>query len=392
MKSKELEERMTSLQNEMMIQYFGGFSSLLAIEQAVGRDYLSLTDRLHMLVAMMQLVDSGSDCDDYKSFSKNASTQQVAREADKDLDTLISEMREANYPESVLTIIDEVLRCVEAELSKLSGRTTRRDIFQGKTRISSLNLEDPDCVHLQQEVSTENYEELVKDAYRKDIVYGTVGTFAADTLRQEFEGNATRETRGFDMVIVDEVDYMTLDNGVQTTYLSHHHSSLRHTEQVLAGIWSMLSACRPVEMLESGEIHWLSRPQLFHKTAQSALGLPAEGILGLGVNLAFYSQKELDECLQAESEEAVDDANQMRKANSKALEKIMARIGPAEQQRLLAEVEKKLGADYSIEYYTVVDNKASLFGENLCSNVSEKKVQLLLIEKGFSCQSYLKTL
>ncbi|XP_061590888.1 uncharacterized protein LOC133456429 [Cololabis saira] len=86
----------------------------------------------------------------------------------------------------------------------------------------------------QKSSSSVNRDKALEDAYRKQVVYGTVSTFAADILRQEFEKNRTRGDRRFECVVVDEVDYMTLDSGVEVTYLSHQASGLRHVEQVLA--------------------------------------------------------------------------------------------------------------------------------------------------------------
>ena len=238
----------------------------------------------------------------------------------------------------------------------------------------------------------DNFDQLVRDAYSKDIVYGTVDTFAADTLRQEFEGETTRSTRRFDMVIVDEVDYMTLDNGVQITFLSHQDCVLRHMEQVLAGIWAMLSACKPIEMTETGEIHWITKPQHFHKTVVSALGVPesedfsALDILQLGVNfeLGLCSQDEIDKVVQAESK--VGDDQDFRDAKTRALEKVMTRTGPAEQYNLLRTFEEEVGEGDLVEYFSVVDNKATVHGEIKASNSSKDKVRLLLLEKGLACQ------
>ena len=63
---QKLEDRMRFLQNELMIQYFGEdqlpFKSLLAIDQAIGYEDLSLTEKLNVLKAMVQLtVDSDYD-------------------------------------------------------------------------------------------------------------------------------------------------------------------------------------------------------------------------------------------------------------------------------------------------------------------------------------------
>ena len=48
-----------------------------------------------------------------------------------------------------------------------------------------------------------------------NIVYGTVGAFAADILRHEFEKVNIRGDRRCDAIVVDEIDYMTLDQGTQ---------------------------------------------------------------------------------------------------------------------------------------------------------------------------------
>ena len=80
-----------------------------------------------------------------------------------------------------------------------------------------------------------------QSCYQNDVIYGTVGTFAGDILQQEFSMEETRGSRSFDVVIVDEVDLMTLDQGVQFTYLSHNMVGVRHIEPVLALTWSMIS-------------------------------------------------------------------------------------------------------------------------------------------------------
>ncbi|XP_065116652.1 uncharacterized protein [Paramisgurnus dabryanus] len=119
--------------------------------------------------------------------------------------------------------------------------------------------------------SAEEQEECLRHAYRQQIVYGTVGVFAADILKQEFEKRTVRDKRQFELVIVDEVDYMTLDNGVQVTFLSHESSGFRHVEQILSNIWAMISTCRPVEMLEAGEIKWATSIQYLHKAVTTAV-------------------------------------------------------------------------------------------------------------------------
>ena len=85
------------------------------------------------------------------------------------------------------------------------------------------------------------------DCYKQNIVYGTVGDFAADVLRQEFEMDDVRGRRSFDNVVVDEVDQMTLDQGIQFTYLSHRMVGIRQLEPVLAIIWATVSQHVPVK-------------------------------------------------------------------------------------------------------------------------------------------------
>ena len=51
-----------------------------------------------------------------------------------------------------------------------------------------------------------------------NIVYGTVGAFAADILRHEFEKVNIRGDRRCDAIVVDEIDYMTLDQGTQVFF------------------------------------------------------------------------------------------------------------------------------------------------------------------------------
>lgn len=102
--------------------------------------------------------------------------------------------------------------------------------------------------------------------YKKNIVYGTVADFAADILRQEFEMDDVRgehpKVRRFDNIMVDEVDQMTLDQGVKFTYLSHHMVGIRQLEPVLAIIWATVQQNIPLktsddELLFAGPKHFV---------------------------------------------------------------------------------------------------------------------------------------
>ncbi|KAM9724268.1 uncharacterized protein ACNS7B_019401 [Menidia menidia] len=76
-----------------------------------------------------------------------------------------------------------------------------------------------------------------KSCYQKDVIYGTIETFAADHLRQIFEMKDVRPDRSYQCIIIDEVDSLLLDQGVQLTYLSSPMVSMQHLNTILAMIW-----------------------------------------------------------------------------------------------------------------------------------------------------------
>jgi len=80
-----------------------------------------------------------------------------------------------------------------------------------------------------------------KECYQKDVVYGTIEAFAADHLRQTFEMKDVRPDRSYQCVIIDEVDSLLLDQGVQLTYLSSPMVCMQHLNIILAMIWGHVS-------------------------------------------------------------------------------------------------------------------------------------------------------
>ncbi|XP_019201678.1 uncharacterized protein LOC100706980 isoform X4 [Oreochromis niloticus] len=237
--------------------------------------------------------------------------------------------------------------------------------------------------------SFKDHDKLLEDAYSQQVVYGTVGTFAADILRQEFEKKTTRGLRGFECVVADEVDYMTLDCGVQVTYLSDQARSLRHVKQVLASIWAMMSACWPVEMFETGEIRWGTRIQHFHKVLmQAVVGSESEDfsvadLLMLGGQMGFYSQEDVDELNKAEGQTQTE-TDSFKDAKWTATENIMANIGLEEQCKLLRQLETKIENNVSVDCYSLMDNKAKLYRKD--SSHRYPDVSLLLLENGCACE------
>lgn len=81
-------------------------------------------------------------------------------------------------------------------------------------------------------------DESRRECYRKDVVYGTIEAFAADHLRQIFEMKDVMPHRNPQCIVIDEVDSLLLDQGVQQTYLSSPVVSMQHLNTILAIIWT----------------------------------------------------------------------------------------------------------------------------------------------------------
>ncbi|MCT4697481.1 DEAD/DEAH box helicase [Candidatus Cardinium sp. TP] len=73
--------------------------------------------------------------------------------------------------------------------------------------------------------------------YKHQIVYGTASDFQADILRQEFLGENTRGDRGYDIVLVDEVDSLLFDNRSHSVRLGSSHPGMDHLKLPLGTIW-----------------------------------------------------------------------------------------------------------------------------------------------------------
>ncbi|XP_030608447.1 LOW QUALITY PROTEIN: uncharacterized protein LOC115796261 [Archocentrus centrarchus] len=96
-----------------------------------------------------------------------------------------------------------------------------------------------------------------KECYQKDVVYGTIEAFAADHLRQIFEMKDVRPDRSFQCIIIDEVDSLLLDQGVQLTYLSSPMVSMQHLNTILTMIWGHV---RQYGFLSTGRQTFLQGP------------------------------------------------------------------------------------------------------------------------------------
>ena len=112
--------------------------------------------------------------------------------------------------------------------------------------------------------------------YQANIVYGTVANFASDVLRQEFHMKNIRPNRTFDSVIVDEVDSLLLDQGVQFTYLSHETPGLNHLNPVLAMVWCAVSQFTALQW--ESDVMWCAPPQPFFRALYDTIDPSGSGV------------------------------------------------------------------------------------------------------------------
>ncbi|ROL51517.1 Protein translocase subunit SecA [Anabarilius grahami] len=100
-------------------------------------------------------------------------------------------------------------------------------------------------------VNTNKSENELKKCYECQVVYGTTVSFAADWLRQRFQRKDVRPKREFQCVIVDEVDSLMLDKGVEVVYLSSEIPLMESFNGILSEIWLIINQ---LKCLNTGEI------------------------------------------------------------------------------------------------------------------------------------------
>ncbi|XP_048010494.1 uncharacterized protein LOC125244454 [Megalobrama amblycephala] len=391
-------DRIKTLQNELAVQYCRennlSAGSQFTFDQAIGYNELSLTEKLTVLEASLQFILHSSTAD-----AKDDGDQPLGWEKYDFLLGLLTEgkgcLLEIGTGEGkscILAMFATILaiRGTKVDIVTSSPLLAQRDQEEWKKFFEMFGVTSSVVPpRYLSNYTPEEQEEQVKDAYRQQIVYGTVGVFAADILKQEFEKRTTRGTRPFELVIVDEVDYMTLDNGVQVTFLSHESSGFRHVEQVLSNIWAMISTCQPIEMLETGEIKWATRIQYFHKAVTAAImgletsdSFSANEILLPGVTLGFYTQEDIDMLNQAETKKENDDGNEDRM--SKALSEVMKKLGVLQQYDLVSIFEEVLENSAVFKCYSLENKKAKCFQAR--EKQGDLNVEILLLEGGLACE------
>ena len=217
----------------------------------------------------------------------------------------------------------------------------------------------------------------LRQVYKRDIVYATVNDFSADVLKEEFDGEPTRVDRGFDSLIVDEVDHLTLDSCLSMTYLSHQAPGMHHLSTVFAVIWQMVTAIVP---LSEETKAFTKRPQFF--TGFLATLLQAnEGeeiseldVLALLVEKEFISEGDYREVVKQLEGLKVDEkdenanvsllSNGVKAFQDLVLERVRQLNPDVEPEDGIAEIFKCLG---------IQTNSFMLDGDNNLEMVEESK-------------------
>ncbi|XP_053695325.1 uncharacterized protein LOC128742863 [Sabethes cyaneus] len=83
----------------------------------------------------------------------------------------------------------------------------------------------------------ENYKHGKRVCYEADIVYGSIGNFQFDFLRDSFLGLGTRAGRPFENIILDEVDSMIIDNASHIAKLSGSLPGMENLKYVYIKLW-----------------------------------------------------------------------------------------------------------------------------------------------------------
>ena len=177
--------------------------------------------------------------------------------------------RESNTNGRLLEIsTGEGKSCVIAMVAAtfaLLGRTV--DIVTSSPVLSQRDAEEwntfYNCLGVSVNCNVEEQAEGDSGCYLCPIVYGTVETFARDILKTEFLLQDVCHGRSHDIVIVDEVDSMLIDRGLQCTFLSHDHASfgMRHFEPILSLIWMHTSEFIP--FYHEGFVLYATEPEVF---------------------------------------------------------------------------------------------------------------------------------
>jgi len=250
----------------------------------------------------------------------------------------------------------------------------RRDAAEWKKFYSIFDLTSTN--NTDEPTTSDNEDERSKKIYENSIVYGTVSSFAADILRDEFQMKDIRRTRGFQTVIVDEVDLMMLDHGVQLTYLSHRAAGMRHIEPVIAAIWVTVSQYSSLSTNE-GDCMYCGTPKFFIDAIFNSIDSDVCDIESPIQLLKIAEDEQLVEpglCQNLQDSNAEKKKEMIKRFNSTIMYAIMRRI----QDYI----------PYTFILYKLNENN-QLVKQNVENTPKDRiEVPILVINDGLACQMF----
>ena len=134
---------------------------------------------------------------------------------------------------SMLAVI-KALQSKQVDIVTSSITLAKRDAHERKNFYSMFDLT---VAHNNDETT---YVQEVKECYNAHIVYGTSSQFQFDILRHDFSLLNTRANRGYDAVIIDEVDSMLIDENSTIARLADHLPGMEWLNSFLCGIWQCI--------------------------------------------------------------------------------------------------------------------------------------------------------
>lgn len=137
-----------------------------------------------------------------------------------------------------------VILSVLASLKVLQGYKidviTSNQVLASEGVDSRMNFYGLMAVSVAHNNTDKTYTKGPRSCYSADIVYGSIGNFQFDFLRDSFEGFGTRGGRKFEMVVLDEVDSMLIDNGGHIAKLAGAFPGIECLKYVYLKIWQEL--------------------------------------------------------------------------------------------------------------------------------------------------------
>ena len=236
------------------------------------------------------------------------------------------------------------------------------------------NTETPDLLLVEQAEA----DKKRRECYQKTVVYGTASSFSADILREEFEMRKVRSNRGFEVAIVDEVDMLMLDEGVQFTYLSHRAAVLRHIEPVLSMVWSAVGNHTPLPTSD-GDVLYAGAAKAFHIVMYESMDRAEHQLEHPTQLLQFLLMKNTSNCnckLQHVLRTLFD--SQIADTEKQGLEALSS----GELTLFVKQVNKAFSLNivaYELNQYNILE---------IAEGTADSEVSVLVADKGILCPLY----